>query len=95
MSEYPDIQAAIYAALGCTRVDYKRPKKIDQAAAQIANFVRASAEYQRLIAIEAAAIAWRKSLEDDCWTKDMIEGYPDAFRPGLPELMKLIRVPTA
>lgn len=33
------IQEAIYAALGCTKIDYRSPVKMDEAAAQIALFV--------------------------------------------------------
>ena len=33
------IQAAILAALGCTTIDYHSPKKLDEAAEQIARFV--------------------------------------------------------
>jgi hypothetical protein len=42
----------------------------------------------RLREIEAAAIAWRRSLEDDGWTKETIE--EGVGRPGMAELMSLI-----
>ncbi len=46
------------------------------------------AELTRLRKIEAAARAWRKSLEDDNWTKEAIEA--DVCRPGMSDLMKLV-----
>lgn len=33
------IQEAVFAALGCTKIDYRSPAKMDDAAAQIATFV--------------------------------------------------------
>ncbi|MDO8596623.1 MAG: hypothetical protein Q7R45_08365 [Sulfuricaulis sp.] len=36
------IQRAIYAALGCTKIDYRSGKKIDEAAEQITRFVEAA-----------------------------------------------------
>lgn len=33
------IQGAIFAALGCTKIDYSSPKRMDEAAEQIARFV--------------------------------------------------------
>jgi hypothetical protein len=34
------IQAAVFAALGCTTIDYKKPTSLDAAATQIAKFVK-------------------------------------------------------
>ncbi len=86
----PTIEASLYAALGCTEIKLRRGRAhldIDAVATQLAAFVRESSEYQKLIAIEAAARAWRKSFEDDDWTDKMIE----ATRDGIPELMRLLR----
>lgn len=33
------IQAAVFAALGCVTIDYRNPRKMDEAAEQIARFV--------------------------------------------------------
>ena len=33
------IQEAVLAALGCTKIDYRSPKQMDEAAGQIAAFV--------------------------------------------------------
>jgi len=46
------------------------------------------AAIDRLLKIEAAAKAWRRSLEDDGWTRDAIE--QGICRPGMRELMQLI-----
>lgn len=40
------IQQAILAALGCTKIDYRSPRKLDKAASQIADFVIAAARDQ-------------------------------------------------
>lgn len=45
-------------------------------------------ELERLHKIEAAATAWRRSLEDDGWLQRAIE--EGVCRPGMAELMKLI-----
>lgn len=39
MDRTKTIQRAICSALGCTKIDYRSPKKIDDAAAQITRFV--------------------------------------------------------
>ena len=44
------IQAAVYAALGCTKIDFRSPLKVDQATAQIVNFVKSSEEYADMLA---------------------------------------------
>lgn len=80
----PTIEAAIFGALGCTET-----KWYDAASKQIARFVRESEEYQRLLQIEAAATAWRNSLECDDWTVHMIE--QNVTSPGMSALLKLVR----
>jgi len=57
------IQGAVFAALGCTKIDYRSPKKMDEAAAQIAAFVEDSlANAERARAEEIDAIfAWPQS----------------------------------
>ena len=40
------IQKAIYAALGCTKIDFRSPKSVDGAAAQITKFVEAALDEQ-------------------------------------------------
>lgn len=50
------------------------------------NLTEASVE--RLLKIEAAATAYRRSLEGDGWSKDDIE--LGICRPGIRELMELI-----
>ncbi len=82
------VSDAIYAALGCTHIDRRSVRKIQEAAEQIARFVEDCEEYKRLRAIEAAATAWRRSLENDNWAVDAIED--GACREGMAELLKLI-----
>ena len=41
MTREQHIQKAVLAALGCTKIDYRSPKKLDEAAAAIARFVEA------------------------------------------------------
>lgn len=45
-------------------------------------------EFSRLKKIEAAATAWRRSLEEDNWSKEAIES--GFCRPGMGVLLKLI-----
>ena len=43
------MEAAVYAALGCTEIDFRSPPKLEDAAAQIAQFVKSSAEYSNML----------------------------------------------
>lgn len=48
MSKTDAIQGAVYAALGCTTIDRRSPRRLDEAAKQIARFVEdAIARYDR------------------------------------------------
>ena len=47
----------------------------------------------RLKEIEAAAMEWRKSLEDDGWSKDLIESDVGVCRTGISKLFKLLHLP--
>lgn len=62
-SPYPSMQAAIYAALGCTKIDFRSPVRVDEAAAQIARFVRSSAEYANMLTALEVCVA---ALEAYC-----------------------------
>ena len=47
-------------------------------------------ELDRLRRIEAAAVSWRRSLEGDEWSKNMIENDPGICRPGIGDLFRLV-----
>jgi hypothetical protein len=44
MADREAIQRGVYAALGCVKLDYRSPKRLDEAAGIIADFVVAELE---------------------------------------------------
>lgn len=45
------MQTSIFAALGCTEINYRSPLKLEKAAEQIARFAKASDEYRTMLAV--------------------------------------------
>src|SRR2546423_512217 len=67
------VQAAIYAALGCTRINYSSGKQVDKAASHIAQFVMpevaAALSRARAEVMEECARIARKPGESDWMTE--------------------------